>query len=926
MLKSLFKAIGLGLLLLLIYAVADFLFAFASDTRHQLNRAILLISGAYLLWLLVGLAFRSNRQMALRADRLLSTKRDTVFTAFELAREAKASEARRLEGGLGAFLTSRAIADGTSALRGLKTRQVFPADEIHQAFYAMLGVVAAIVLLSGMAWPIATVIAPRIASPDNDIPPYSPLRFAVAPDEASVDYGGNLLLSSEITGATIDEPVFLMTRDEKGEHESRCFSESGTVYVQRLERVIRPLEFSFRTGKARSKWFPVEVLLEPKVTEASVTVTPPQYSDLPVQEFTPGSEPLVAIPGSEVRLTLNSNRPLSSGRLQVLDLESETEIATTPAELAGTHAVTYTWIAKGDAYLRAHITDVRGTPTKEPLEWLQKIKPDAPPEATISEPSEFVLATPSVAVPLKGSARDDLGLRRVDIVKSIVGYRDRFETAGIVSGDQAFDFSSELQLEKIGVEPGQVIELYLEAADHNPSLTGVASSPISRVEIISEDEYAEMLRVRTTVAEFTERFRLMNLKLSELIDALEAIEERAHAEKREGLEALFDLARDKNAGALEIYEKLANDFAAFELEKGLIRQAGAIARLLRAQQLQISQLSVVDPELEEKARGMLDALGEHKVDLEVARKQAEQVSRIAALMELAARYDALVRDQEALVRRLEPFEKLAGDGGDTAKLKVLGAEEKRIRESLDAVTSGLREKASKLLAEEEAEFRGHANAFADRIDHYAISEDLLRAQEQAEGGEGAGALGAARLALEKMKRVIEETSPEGFGALCQGRCNAGLGKMPGLKETLEQMLSAIQGRFGGRGAGSGPGGFGRGMSPGRGHGTGTGGTGVGGNSESGNLMGGHSPLNVPVFGPDRLQLKPSDPSSLTGQQNAGRGPGSGGHTGAVESTRLPGASSPAPVNAETLPTERIPPRYREAVKRYFQSDSNDSKP
>ncbi|MCB1097492.1 MAG: hypothetical protein KDN22_18105 [Verrucomicrobiae bacterium] len=912
-LKSVFMALCFALILLLCYAVADYTFAFASETRANLNIALLGISGGYLLWLVASSALRSDLQMAQRADRLSETRRDTVFTALQLSKTVGASGT-----GLEQFLIARAVADGTNALRGLKKRQVFPADEVYNALFAMLGVVAVLTLLGGIAWPVAKVVFPRIVYPSLDIPPYSRLQFVVTPEQPNVDYGGNILISTEISGGQLDQPVYLVTRDQSGTHESRCFSESSSKFVQRLERVIRPLEFSFRSGNARSKWHPVEVLLEPRVTKATATVIPPEYSGLPTQNFVPGNDPLNVIPGSKIELTLTSNRPLRGGRLQLLDLETEVERSSEIGQMRGTHELTYTWVAKRDAYLRAHLTDVRGTSMKEPLQWLQKMKPDAAPEATISEPAEFVLATPSVVVPLKGSASDDLGLRRVDLVKSIVGYRDRFDSAEIVSGDPVFEFSSELPLKDIGVEPGQVIEIYLEAADHNPSLTGVTSSSISRVEIISEEDYAEMLRVRTTVAEFSERYRLMDAKLSEMIEALKAIEQRAHLEKRDGIEEIFDLARDKNIEVLEIYEKMAIDFAAFDLEKGLIAQAGETAVLLRAQQLQITQLSIVDPHLEEKARAMLDALGEHKRELVAEREEAEKVSRIAELMELAARYEALIRDQEAVVRRLAPFEKLAGDGEDAAKLQVLGAEERRIRARLSEVKKSLIEKAKGLEDETEAEFRQHAEAFAERIDHYQIESDLKQARETAEQGEGSQALASARMALEKMRRVIEDTSPDGFGALCQGECKAGLGEMPGLKETLEQMLSAIRGRFGGRGTGSDQG-------NGSGQGVGVGGTGVGGSDESGSLMGGHSPLNVPVFGPDRLQLSPP-PGSTSSDGPAKAGRGTGPNADAVETNLLPGGANSVPLDAETLPTEKIPPKYRDAVKRYFQPKSNDSNP
>ena len=127
-----------------------------------------------------------------------------------------------------------------------------------------------------------------------------------------------------------------------------------------------------------------------------------------------------------------------------------------------------------------------------------------------------------------------------------------------------------------------------------------------------------------------------------------------------------------------------------------------------------------------------------------------------------------------------------------------------------------------------------------------------------------------------------------------------------MTQTLQQMLAAMQGQRPGSGA-PGNGGQGQGM-----------GTGNGGDQDDGYSMGGQSAVDMPLFGPERSRVSPPGSGtgdSLRGSDNSsGHGAPNSGNvsTGDMnfdhrESGSRPGASP-----------EAAPPRYRDAVKKYFR--------
>lgn len=916
-----------AVVLLLAVMAMDFFLMFSQEALTVVDVAALCIVAAAGLLALWRVVCRTVRDAAVRADLLLGDRRQPVLTAMELRDAHRAAGGE--PGGLEAYLVGEATAAGAAALHRLSWAQVVPMAALRHCSLALAvaaGVLMAVVLPGASP---ARVVLSRVMAPQSDIPPYSRYRFAVEPDSPEVVYGGTVELKATVSGAPLKGPVELATRFGGALHRTACFQEGGQRYAQRIEKVVSPVEFCFMVGRARSKWRRVDILLEPRISGAAVEIAPPAYSGLPARQFAAGAEDIRGLRGSRVSMRVTSNRPLSGGRLTICrpgDRIEEAEVV--DGKAGGLNTVVFDWSLRESARLAVQVRDVRGTTNSAPFALHQAMVPDEAPRVSMSEPAAFSLVTPGVVVPLAGAAEDDLGVTRVELVRAVVGYRDRVRRlAGGVS-ERRVSFEQRMDLAKLGVEPGDVIECYAEARDGNPEMTGIGVSDVRRMEVISEADYREMIRMRTTVEAFMARFRAVAGAYRRLQEdyaaALAEVEGGKAGPERQ--KAIIEGLSAKTSALAELLARLGKDFAVYDLEREFHAAAEEMSRDLGYNMQMLGRLKPGDPAMAELLGRMVKNIGEVGAKVGRLTGQAGEVAGVARLMESAGDFQRLLRRQENLVRRMSRF---AGQARteDTALLRSLGRDQEPVRKGFGRMIASIRENAKGVPAYA-AKLARDARAVADAVEKSGAIGLMEEAEAAAVNQDGDETHRKAALALERLKDLLKKMAGEpapgqdgqgegegegegegscnGFAAMVGGRKGMGFRAPDELKSTLAQMLSALRRRSG---SGSGDG-------SGRGGGTGGSGTGMdGGDANDGFWMGGSSLFNVPVIGPQR--------SDFAGSDAYGGGSGTeGSGAGAGTVNRVAGSDTTSPaakggVKAESRMLEQVPEKYREAVKRYF---------
>ncbi len=869
-LRECMRIAGYAVVALLVYAIADFALSFSVVALHRIGGTLLVVGILLALWRLGRVWRYSTKDYARHVDRVRAHRRHDIYAAYQLADQAADAD----------YLIERLVGGAHARLQDLRWKDAWPYRALAGQGRILLFQVVLVGLLLGIPHGVSQVVLERIFFPDRDRPPYSPYEFVVNPAEPEVLYGDGVELNVEIGGGPVRDTVVLLTRVGNDVQRAVCFQEGPSQFAQRVGNVIQPMEFAFGLGRARSEWHPIHVLFDPRVIDVKLEVEPPEYSGKPTRTVRLGDEPVAELAGSRLQLTLESNRPLRDGYLTVRAANGDDEREVS-GRLLDTHRLQFDWDLAFAGEVTAVIRDVRGTESQQPLVFAQDVTPDQPPRVALTSPAGFVLATPDASINVAGYAEDDLGLRRVDLARGMVGYRDRMETLSVPPNTRRQTFERELDLGALGVAPGQILEFYLEAQDTNPDWSGVSVSEVVRVEIIDEEEYARLWRARVRAEDFMARYREAMSAWNELKRGIEEFLEQAEEEPptEEALAAL----KEKYDEVQEQMQRLAADFPVYEAEQSFQRTLQEMEAVMSGHRPALEDREPDDPRLAQRLEMVLQDLQAFDTPMAEHQETARHIQQVARMFELSQRYLQLVQAQEQLVRRMDRYPD-PGRLRDAGLFDSFQREETQIREALITLRAELIERAEALDDEYEP-LKVTALEFAEAIEELEIPDVMNNMIRAAENRSGQEMVNQAELALERMRLLLTECEGTAFGGLMD--CELTFEVRTSARRTLQQMMQA----WSGLGTGSGPG-----MGSGDGY-----------------SVSAHTPLNVPLHGPGRSDRHRPVEGGGPGDAARGRGPGA---AQVDEQQRLwtePGAGQrPGVGDIETAPE-----RYRDALRRYF---------
>jgi hypothetical protein len=894
-LAALLAAAAVAAVLILAAGLLDAWLAFESPSRTVLFSVVLsLVSIAALSFVIFATRF-SITHAAHAADRILGSPRNPATAALSLRVEKSTP--------LASLLVDRTREAAALEIAALPAARVIPWRGARRGVTALFIAFAPIAILAVIFPEASFTIARRLADPSADLPPWSKFRFAVEPSSPVVVYGGELALAVEISGDTPTDAVeFLIRRPGKSEIQRLpTFRESETRFSRTLDSITEPVSIAFAIGKARSEWHAVELLLQPKVMAGQTSVKPPAYTGREPITATLDTNEITALEGSEVTLSLTSNRPLAPSSLIFTPATApgaEPVPEEIPGEITSVDSITFRWTATRPGTLSALLRDVRSTPAAEPLVLSFKAIIDQAPVVDLISPPRFLLATPSSVLKIDGRAEDDFALSKVRLVRTLEGFRDRARTVAPALTEKAFELADQLPLNLLGVSPGQVIELFVEAADHNPSLLGQGSSEISRIQIISEEDYAERIRAKTTLEQFNARYQAIAEALKNARESLEKMRDaKAPAESEKALEA----AKRAHQQAAELLEQLASDFPAFELEKRLKQVAQNAAGDAKANLGQLGKFDPNAPAAEQKKQidEMLERLGARQKEQQQLQKDAAMMAEAGKILEMAAKFQQIYQTQKSLSERIRTIAEEIHKGNDQNRrlLASLADTQEKNREALDEFAAELQKRAASTKNPALQEMVASTEEFLQAL-------ALSNPQSVMDLGAKSGRQGASEDAYvqAEMARAMLETlmsKPNPFAQACHGHCMKFTIPFPDVNQTMQQLLEALMCQNPGYNPGQGQGG---------------GGMGAGGTGPTGNAAPGFSTPDIPVLGPQRMMF---EPASLGGSTDGkGKTAGANPLTQAAESETLKPTEKPVETNIAPDP-QSIPEPYREAVRKYF---------
>ena len=408
------------------------------------------------------------------------------------------------------------------------------------------GVLAALTLVVGGIGPSALAGAWRLLThPIQSMPPRA-LLIETAPAAGRVLLGRPVTLIARTAGRRTKTlgveiapeggggapRVVEMTRGPDGpKGEGRFTHRTGPVRAS----------FTYRAfiGGDSSEPKRLEAVPPPVVGEMEVTYTYPRYARLK-REVRKGTGYVRALKGTEVTLSLKTNKPVESGRL-VFQSGAEVPLdRSDPRNPKGRFIV----MAK-DGY-RIVLRDRWGFENPDPVRYAVDVAPDRIPAVELLSPKGELTVNGGETLTLSYLARDDFGLEDIRLVVEVAaGGRSGGKRSGSAVGRREFLVSKiggakrwesgryDWDLRDLGLAPGAVITARLAVRD-NDAISGPKEGFSKSIRIRVRNPEDEHKRVKDLQKNLTDRMlNLLGDQLELEADAAEKLGESPDGLPRE---------------------------------------------------------------------------------------------------------------------------------------------------------------------------------------------------------------------------------------------------------------------------------------------------------------------------------------------------------------------------------------------------------
>ena len=229
----------------------------------------------------------------------------------------------------------------------------------------------------------------------------------------------------------------------------------GTGYQFLIAGVPESLEYYVEAGGVRSQTYKLNVVDLPSVKKIRVTYHYPDWTGMKDYVEDPGGD-LRAVQGTVAEVVIETDKPLSNGALL---LDDGSKIALRDA---GATAVAARVPINKDGMYHLAATE-GGEDVRLSEDYFIEAQKDNPPEIAITRPGHDFKASPIEEVTVAVNAKDDFGLRDVQLHYSVNGGPEKAVSLLSAKGAKTINGSTVISLEDFKVVPGDLVSVYASA-------------------------------------------------------------------------------------------------------------------------------------------------------------------------------------------------------------------------------------------------------------------------------------------------------------------------------------------------------------------------------------------------------------------------------------------------------------------------------
>jgi len=280
-------------------------------------------SGWTLVKMLVAIRHQSNQpQLADRLDEVAKTG-GQIRSGYDLwSWKRKHKDANEIT----LSLAELAVQSASRTAARVSEEEAYPAKPLIKSVLSFFGLFCLIFIVVLIVPRMAMTEVTRFFIPYGDQPAWSQYHFVVSPEDTEVIYSEDLEFEVEVYGPGVENlelVLIAVASDRTGAIEDvepldvlPMFPDHEGIWHASIANITDPFDYFFRVRRARSRSYGIRVITVPEIRDVEVEITPPIYTgQAPYRGTIPNGE-IVGLAGSQVRLTVTSNRPLSSGQIK----------------------------------------------------------------------------------------------------------------------------------------------------------------------------------------------------------------------------------------------------------------------------------------------------------------------------------------------------------------------------------------------------------------------------------------------------------------------------------------------------------------------------------------------------------------------------------------------------------------------------------
>src|ERR1019366_7664472 len=279
----------------------------------------------------------------------------------------------------------------------------------------------------------------------------------VDPGNRTVRKRSDQLITAHLTGFSAPQVGFFAkySRASQWEQAEMATEPGGTAYQFLIAGVPENLEYYVEAGGVKSSTYKLSVVDLPGVKKIRVTYHYPSWLGLKDEVEDPGGD-LRAVEGTRADVAITTDKPLANG---VLMMDDGSKVPLNRGS-DGILMATVPILKDGQFHIAAM---EGGDDVRLSEDYFIEAQRDKPPEIKMTRPGRDFKASPIEEVTVQVDAKDDFGLKSVELHYSVNGAPEKIVAMPV--GGKTASGTSTIALEDFKVEPGDVVSMYALAKD-----------------------------------------------------------------------------------------------------------------------------------------------------------------------------------------------------------------------------------------------------------------------------------------------------------------------------------------------------------------------------------------------------------------------------------------------------------------------------